>query len=105
MSAEPPAPLDRRALLRRMAIGGAAVWATPMMQSVASAQAAASCGPGILNWDTFTTGSSFTNTIIGNTTITLAISGVTPRTRSRPTTAGSSTSTPGASPARASGSR
>ncbi len=81
MSAEPPAPLDRRALLRRMAIGGAAVWATPMMQSVASAQAAAQLRHGgILDWDTFTTGSIFTNTIIGNTTITMAISGVTDTT-------------------------
>jgi hypothetical protein len=59
-----------------MAIGGAAVWAAPMMHSVASAQAAASCGPGILDWDTFTTGSIFTNTIIGNTTITMGVSGV-----------------------------
>ncbi len=48
-----------------------------MMQSVASAQAGASCGPGVLDWDTFTTGSVFTNTIIGNTTITMTISGVT----------------------------
>lgn len=71
------APLDRRALLRRMAVGGAVVWATPMMHSVASAQAEASCGLGVLDWDTFTTGSAFTNTVIGNTTISMAISGVT----------------------------
>jgi hypothetical protein len=75
---QPPAPLDRRALLRRMAIGGAAVWATPMMTSVASAQEAASCGDGVLDWDNFTTGSYFTNTIVGNTTISLGISGVSP---------------------------
>ena len=78
MSPSPPRRWTAAALLRRMAIGGAAVWATPMMHSVASAQAAASCGPGILDWDTFTTGSTFTNTIIGNTTITLGIAGVTP---------------------------
>ena len=105
MSAEPPAPLDRRALLRRMAIGGAAVWATPMLQSVASAQAAASCGPGVLDWDNFTTGSTFTSTIIGNTTITLGIADVVPATAAPPTTPGSSTSTREASPARAFGSR
>lgn len=69
-------PLDRRALLRRMAAGGAVVWASPMMQSVASAQAAASCGPGIIDWDTFATGSVFTNTIVGNTTVSMAVSGV-----------------------------
>jgi hypothetical protein len=71
MSERPIEPLDRRTLLRRAAIGGAALWATPMMQSVASAQAGASCGPGVLNWDSFATGAIFTNTIIGNTTITL----------------------------------
>lgn len=70
------APLDRRALLRRMAVGGAVVWATPMMHSVASAQAEASCGLGVLNWDTFTTGSAFTNTVIGNTTIAMSITNV-----------------------------
>lgn len=64
-------PLDRRALLRRMAVGGAVVWATPMMQSVASAQAAASCGLGVLDWDTFTTGSIFSSTVVGNTTVTI----------------------------------
>ena len=72
MSAEPPAPLDRRALLRRMAIGGAAVWATPMMQSVASAQAAASCGTAASSTGTPSPpGSIFTSTIIGNTTVTI----------------------------------
>lgn len=69
-------PLDRRALLRRMAAGGAVVWASPLMQSVASAQAAASCGPGIVDWDTFATNSVFTNTIVGNTTVSMAISNV-----------------------------
>lgn len=69
--------LDRRALLRRAAIGGAALWASPMLHSVASAQAAASCGTGVLDWDTFATGAAFTNTIIGNTTISMAITGVT----------------------------
>jgi hypothetical protein len=63
--------LDRRALIRRMAVGGAVVWASPMMQSVASAQATASCGPDIIDWDTFTTGSIFTSTVVGNTTVSI----------------------------------
>jgi hypothetical protein len=54
-----------------MAVGGALVWATPMMQSVASAQATASCGTGLLDWDTFSTGSIFTSTVIGNTTVSI----------------------------------
>ena len=58
------------------------VWATPMLQSVASAQAAASCGLGVLDWDNFRTGSTFTSTIIGNTTITLGIA-TSPARRSR----------------------
>ena len=71
----PPEPLpgiDRRALLRRMAVGGAVVWATPMMQSVASAQAVGSCGTGLLDWDTFTTGSHFTSTVVGTTTVSIS---------------------------------
>ena len=66
--------LDRRALIRRMAVGGAVVWASPMMQSVASAQAAASCGTGLLDWDSFATGVIFSSTVIGTTTV--SISGV-----------------------------
>jgi hypothetical protein len=63
--------LDRRALLARMAAGGAVVWASPMMQSVASAQAEPSCGAGILDWDTFATGTIFTSTTIGNVTVSI----------------------------------
>jgi hypothetical protein len=60
-----------------MAIGGAAVWATPMMTSVASAQEAPSCDTGILDWDNFAINSLFTSTVIGNTTVSMGISGVT----------------------------
>jgi hypothetical protein len=80
MSPGPPEPLDRRTLLRRAAIGGAAIWATPMMHSVASAQAAPSCGPGHagrLDWDTFATGSLFTSALVGTINIGVAVSGVT----------------------------
>ena len=71
--------LDRRALLRRMAVGGAAVWATPMLHSIASAQAVPSCGPGgngILDWDTFGTGTAFTSTAVGTITIGMTITNV-----------------------------
>jgi hypothetical protein len=68
--------LDRRALLRRAAAAGAALWAAPEFTSLASVAAAASCGPGILDWDNFTTGSYFSNTIIGDTTITLTITNI-----------------------------
>ncbi len=68
--------LDRRALLRRMAVGGAALWAAPSILSVGSVAAAASCGGGRLDWDTFATGALFTNTVVGTTTVSIAISGV-----------------------------
>lgn len=70
--------LDRRALLRRIAVGGAVVWSTPMLQSVASAQALPSCGfPKTLDWDTLPTNSIFTSTSVLGTTVSMAISGVT----------------------------
>ena len=65
--------LDRRALLRRMAAGGAVVWATPMLHSVASAQAVASCGttPRTLDWDTLPLG-PFSSTVVGGVTVSVA---------------------------------
>ena len=75
MPIDPPAGLDRRALLRRMAVGGAVVRAAPAMHSVASAQAAPSCTPGVLDWDTF--GTAFTNAVVGGVTVSMAITGVT----------------------------
>jgi hypothetical protein len=65
-------PLDRRALLQRMAVGGAALWAAPTFHSVASAAAAPSCGPGLLDWDTFTTGSTFSSANVNGTTVTIS---------------------------------
>jgi hypothetical protein len=56
-----------------MAAGGAVVWATPMMHSVASAQASASCGntPRTLNWGTIPLG-HFTSTTVAGTTISVS---------------------------------
>ena len=66
-----PTPLDRRALLRRLAAGGAIAWATPIVLSTPAAAAEPSCGPGLLDWDTFTTGSIFSSAVVGNTTVTI----------------------------------
>ena len=65
--------IDRRALIRRLAVGGAVVWASPMMQSVASAQAVQSCstGPVVLNWDAFATNTVFSSATVAGLTVTI----------------------------------
>ncbi len=74
MSAEPPAPLDRRALLRRMAIGGAAVWATPMMTSVASAASRRQlrARERVIDWNDYEPGTVVTNGSSATLTITIS---------------------------------
>jgi hypothetical protein len=51
-----------------MAAGGAVAWASPLITSVASAQAVGSC-IWTLDWDTLTTGTIFTGTTVGGVTV------------------------------------
>lgn len=67
------------------------VWATPILLSTPAAAAEPSCGPGVLDWDTFTTGSIFSSAVVGNTTVTItgiAASGTTLFASNRQVTAG-----------------
>lgn len=57
-SDEQPTGLGRRALLTRMAVGGAMVWASPLITSTAHAQTAGTCEPGTVVWRSFNGGST-----------------------------------------------
>lgn len=76
MLQDEPGTLDRRALLRRMAVGGAVLWAAPSFHSVASAQALPSCGPGVLDWDDLATNTAFSSTVVNGTTVAMTITDV-----------------------------
>lgn len=59
--------MSRRAALTRIGIGGAVLWASPMLSNVALA-GPTSCHPVQLNWDDYAVGHVFTSaTLLGNT--------------------------------------
>jgi hypothetical protein len=59
--------LSRRQVLARIGVGGAVLWASPMLSNVALA-GPTSCHPVTLDWDSYAVGSSFTSaTLLGNT--------------------------------------
>jgi hypothetical protein len=66
--------LDRRKLLKRLAVGSAVVWSSPMVSRTAFAATAASCVPLVLDWNTFEPGTTFTSANVGGTTVTLTTS-------------------------------
>ena len=68
------ATLSRRRLVGRAAVGVGAVgaaWAAPQIISTEAA-AAASCNAGTLDWDSFTTGATFTSALVNGVTVTLS---------------------------------
>lgn len=74
--ASPFGDLTRRDALRKAAVGAGvagAAWAAPQILSL-DAAAAQSCVPGTLDWDSFSTGATFTSTVINGITVTLSIS-------------------------------
>ncbi|MGK2949283.1 MAG: hypothetical protein ACSLFP_11955, partial [Acidimicrobiales bacterium] len=77
MRQDQPGTLDRRALLRRMAVGGAALWAAPSFHSVASAQSSPSgevCLPGlagVLDWNDQPLGQVFDSAVIDGVTVSV----------------------------------
>ena len=61
---------DRRRLLAQIGVGGAIVWAAPAISGTALAQGTPSgCTPHTLDWNTFTTGSSFSSTTVDGVTV------------------------------------
>lgn len=70
----PRSGLSRRQVLQRLAVGGAVVWATPLISQPAYAATAASCTPRVLNWNTRTVGTTFTSANVSGTTVTLSTS-------------------------------
>jgi hypothetical protein len=63
--------MSRRDALARIGIGGAVLWASPMLSNVALA-GPTSCHPVTLDWDTFAVGSTFTSATLQGCTISFA---------------------------------
>ena len=61
---------SRRAALGKMAAVGGAAWVAPQIVSMPAA-AAATCAPGTLDWDSFTTGATFTSATVNGVLVTL----------------------------------
>jgi hypothetical protein len=61
-------------MLKRLAVGSAIVWSSPLVSRTALAATAASCTPLLLDWNSFTTGSTFTSANIGGVTVSLSSS-------------------------------
>ena len=74
---------SRRDALRKLAVGGAIVWAAPMIQASMPAAASAStlCTTHKIDWDLLTVGSTFTATTVSGVTMsaTSTFSGTTAR--------------------------
>ena len=66
------APVGRRDALRKLAVGGAVVWSAPLIARTASAASATSCVNRVVNFNTFTTGATFSSLNVGGTTMTLS---------------------------------
>lgn len=63
--------LDRRAALRKLAVGGAVVWSAPLIAKTAHAASATSCTSNVLDWNDFTADTEFTDATVGGVTVTL----------------------------------
>ena len=60
--------MSRRQALARIGVGGAVLWASPVLSNVALA-GPTSCHPVVLDWDTYALGSTFTSATIQGCTI------------------------------------
>ena len=71
--AEPTGVHSRRAMIRAAAAAGAVAWTAPVIvDSVTSPAAAASCTVKTLNWNSFSSGTTFTSGSVGGVTVTVA---------------------------------
>ncbi|WP_436796301.1 hypothetical protein [Actinospongicola halichondriae] len=66
--------LSRRAILRGLAVGGAATLAVPTVLSrpVGAQTLGSECLPGVLDWDDYDAGTAFTNAVIEGTTVSIS---------------------------------
>ena len=73
----PGREFDRRSAMKKLVVGGAIVWASPAILSSAPASASPSAvcvTPAVakkVDWDLFTTGSTFSSTTVGGVLVTL----------------------------------
>lgn len=64
--------LDRRDVLRKLAVGGAVVWSAPLIASTAHAAGPTSCVGATVDFNDFATGSTFTSATVNGVTMTLS---------------------------------
>jgi hypothetical protein len=63
--------MSRRQALARIGVGGAVIWASPVLSNVALA-GPTSCHPVQLNWDEYAAGAVFTSATLGGNTVSFA---------------------------------